>query len=80
MKPATNEKPRVTKLLLVSLAIVFVIATFATAFALTLVTDSTPAQTSVVARFWGHALRYGWANGLAVSVVFAVIWFLRRRR
>ena len=80
MNSSNNDKPPAPRLLLVCLVIVFVIATLATAFALTLATSSTPAQTGVAARFWDHVLRYGWANGLAVSAVFAVLWLVQRRR
>ncbi len=56
---------------------VFLTATVATAFALTLV--ATPVDTGEVgffARWLGNATHYGWVAGVVVTAVFA---FLRRK-
>jgi hypothetical protein len=54
---------------------VFLVATVATAFALTLVTGAQSANAGFFTRLVRHACTYGWAAGLAVVVVF---YFMKR--
>lgn len=60
----------------VLLAGVFLTATLVTAFALTLVAAPEVASSSALARLGDNALRYGWAAGVSVTVVF--LFTLRR--
>lgn len=62
-------------LLIPVLTAVFLVATLATAFALTLVSPASPANAGFLARFFRNAYTYGWAAGLAVVVVF---YFMKR--
>jgi hypothetical protein len=54
---------------------IFLVATLATAFALTLVSSASPANAGFLTRFLRNAYTYGWAAGLAVVIVF---YFMKR--
>ena len=64
-------KPAATLTLLVA---VFLVATFATAFAATL---TMPAPGSFIVRLWHHALALGWAAGITVTGFF---WLMLRKQ
>lgn len=64
-----------SSLLIPVLIAVFLVATFTTAFALTLVSATSSANAGFLARFFRNAFTYGWAAGLAVVVVF---YFMKR--
>jgi hypothetical protein len=61
-------------ILLLVLAAVFLTATLVTAFAMTLFASGS--GSSFLTRFWHNTLQYGWAGGIATTLVF---WLLRAR-
>lgn len=74
------EKPAPRRLFFGLVVAVFAMATFVTALVLAFVSGEAGASGTLAARTWSNMVHYGWANGLAVALVFVVVWFLRLRR
>lgn len=57
---------------------VFLVATFATGFALALMQAGSRSSAGFISDLWHHALHHGWAAGVAVTSVFAILHRFKR--